>query len=86
MDNLQTIINSMPDSKFELQKALKVLVDTQLLSKLARANANQLVDQRMDSDDEIALLKEIREQRQTNRILIGLEESARDIVKGIEDA
>lgn len=86
MNDLQSIVNSMPDSKLELQKAFKILADNRVFSLLARANANQLVDERMDFEDEVALAKEVRDHRQTNRILLGLEESAREIAKGIENA
>jgi hypothetical protein len=82
--DLESVIDTMPDLKHELLPALKILVDAGVFSKLAHANANQLVDGRMDSDDEAALAKEIRDIRQTNRILLGLEESARQLTKGIE--
>lgn len=85
MVDLESIISKMP-SQDKLLTALKILVDAGVFSALARANANQLVDRRMDSEDETALVKEIRDIRQTNRILLGLEESARQLVKGIENA
>jgi hypothetical protein len=62
--------------------ALKVLVDAEVFSLLARANSNQLVDGRMDSEDEPALVNQIRECRQTNRILLGFEESATSTNEG----
>jgi hypothetical protein len=82
MDNLQAIIDSKLHVKHELLAALKILVDEQVFTLLARANANQLLDQRMDSEDEVALAKEIREHRQTNRILLGFEATARELTKG----
>jgi hypothetical protein len=69
-----------------LLEALKVLVDTKVFSLLAHANANQLVDGRMDSDDEASVVSQVRECRQTNKILLGFEESADQLTKGIEDA
>lgn len=87
MADLKRIIENLPvETRIKVLPALKILVDAQLFSLIARANANQLVDGRMDSDDEAAILKEIREHRQTNRILLGFEELVRDITKGIEDA
>lgn len=70
--------------KHEVIHALKILVRHGVLGRLASMNANQLVEGRMDSEDEDALVKEIRDIRQTNRILLGLEESARQILKGID--
>lgn len=86
MADLSAIIESMPDRKQQILEALKILVDVKMFTLLARANANQLVDGRMDSEDEDALVKEVREHRQTNRILLGFEESARQILKGHENA
>lgn len=87
MVDLESVVNAMPEEKrFVLLPALKILADTGLFSAYARANKNQLVDERMDSDDEAALASEIREMRQTNRIILGLEESAKLLTKGIEDA
>lgn len=86
MVDLDSIIESMPEWKHKLLPALKILADSKLLSAIARANANQLVDGRMDSEDEAAVAKEVREHRQTNRILLGLEDSARELTKGIENA
>lgn len=84
---LDRIIAELPvDIRVKILPALKVLVDAQLFSLIARANANQLVDGRMDSEDEAAIVKEVREHRQTNRILLGFEELVRDITKGIENA
>lgn len=82
MVNLESIVQQMPRQE-ELLPALKILADSGLLTAYARANANQLVDMRMDSDDEVAIAKEVRDIRQTNRILLGFEESARQITKGI---
>lgn len=86
MSDLDSIINSMPEKKHELLAALKVLVDNRVFSLLVRAKANQLVNERMDSEDEIALAKEVREHRQTNRILLGFEETAKQLTKGMNDA
>jgi hypothetical protein len=84
--DLESIVSALPpDQQHRALPALKILVDVGLFSALARANANQLVEGRMDSDDEVALAKEVRDVRQTNRILLGLEESARQLTKGIED-
>jgi len=84
--DLESIVSALsPDQQHRALPALKILVDVGLFSALARANANQLVEGRMDSDDEAALAKEVRDVRQTNRILLGLEESARQLTKGIED-
>lgn len=82
--DLESVINALPEKKQQLLEALKVLADAKVFSLLARANANQLVNERMDSDDDDALTKEIREHRQTNRILLGFEESARELTKGME--
>lgn len=82
--DLKALIETMPERKRQLLEALKILVDAELFSQLARANTNQLVDGRIDSADELALVKEIREHRQTNRILLGFEESAKQLTKGIE--
>ena len=84
--DLESILETIPDKKHEVLPALKILVDAGVFSALARANANQLVEGRMDSDDEVALAKEVRDVRQTNRILLGLEESAKQLTKGIENA
>lgn len=83
MIDLESTIASMPEKRHEIMDALKVLVDTKLLSKAVQWSANQLIDKRMDWEDSDAILKEIREQRQTNRILLGFEESAREITKGM---
>lgn len=85
---LDSIINSpeLADRKLKLLESLKVLVDAEVFSRLARQNANQLVDGRMDSDDESAIAKEVREIRQTNRILLGLEESAKQLTEGFNNA
>lgn len=66
--------------------ALKILVDSGLLSLVARANTNHLVDNRMDCESEEEIVNEVRKVRQANRILLGLEESARELTKGIENA
>lgn len=73
------------DKQHLLLPALRILANSGLFSALARANANQLVEGRMDSDDEVALAKEVRDVRQTNRILLGLEESAKQLTKGMTD-
>jgi hypothetical protein len=86
MGSLESLINSMPEKRQQLLEALKVLVDTKVFSLLARAKANQLVDGRMDSEDEPALISQIRECRQTNKILLGFEESASQLTKGMDDA
>lgn len=86
MSNLESILNLMPEKKHQLLEALKILVDAKVFSLLARANANQLVDGRMDSDDEVALVSQVRECRQTNKILLGFEESAHQLTKGLDDA
>lgn len=86
MDNLESIIKSMPEKRQQLLEALKILVDAKIFSLLARANANQLVDGRMDSDDEDTVVSQVRECRQTNKILLGFEESAKQLTKGIENA
>lgn len=86
MVNLESVIDDKPEKRQQLLEALKILVDEKVFSLLARANANQLVHERMDDGDEVALAKEIREQRQTNRILLGLEESAKELTKGMNDA
>ncbi len=84
--DLDSIVERLPgEQKIAVLPALKILVDVGLFSALARANANQLVDGRMDSEDEVALAKEVRDTRQTNRILLGLEESAKQLTKGMED-
>ena len=84
---LNQIIEALPvETRVKVLPALKVLVDAKLFTLIARQNANQLVDGRMDSDDEAAVVKEIREHRQTNRILLGFESLIADITKGIEDA
>jgi hypothetical protein len=87
MDDLKRIIDTLPvETKIKVLPALKILADSKLFSLIARANANQLVDGRMDSEDELAIVQEVREHRQTNRILLGFEELVRDLTKGIEDA
>ena len=83
MVDLESIVKNMP-AREKLLPALKILADSGLLTAYARANANQLVEGRMDSDDEAALAKEVRDVRQTNRILLGLEESARQLTKGMD--
>lgn len=86
MVDLETVIRALPgDQQFKTLEALKILVDFKVLSLFARANGNQLVEMRMDSSDEDALVREIREVRQTNRVLLGLEESAKQLTKGMED-
>ena len=84
MVDLDSVIGSLtPEWQHKLVPALKILAESKLLTACARANSNQLVDGRMDSDDEAAIANEVREIRQTNRILLGLEESARELTKGI---
>ncbi|MGL5935884.1 MAG: hypothetical protein ACRCZI_09720 [Cetobacterium sp.] len=86
MNDLKSVINELPgEYPLKVLPALKILVDAGLFKAVARANGNQLVEGRIDSDDEAALIKEIRETRQTNRVLIGFEESARQLTKGIEE-
>jgi hypothetical protein len=85
--DLEHFVNQLDEEKRQkLLPALGILVEVGMLSALARVNMNQLVDQRMDSEDEAALAKEVREVRQTNRVLLGLEESAKQLTKGIENA
>lgn len=85
--DLEAFVNQLDHEKRQkLLPALAILADVGMFSALARANGNQLVDGRMDSEDEVALAKEVREVRQTNRVLLGLEESAKQLTKGIENA
>lgn len=85
MVDLEAIISRTDGTnQHEILHALKILVTHNVFGQLAHLNANQLVEGRMDSDDEDALVKEVRDIRQTNRILLGLEESARQLTKGIE--
>ena len=74
-----------PEIRVKMLPCLKVLAESGLLSLIARAKANHLVDGRMDSSDPEAIAKEVLEVRQANRILLGLEESAREITKGTEN-
>ena len=79
------IFDQLPeDVRVKILPCLKVLADSGLLSLIARANANHLVDGRMDSDPEV-IAKEVLEVRQANRILLGLEASAKEMTKGIEN-
>jgi hypothetical protein len=85
--NLESYVNGIgEEARQRLLPALVILADMGLFSALARANGNQLVEDRMDSEDEVALAKEVREVRQANRVLLGLEESAKHLTKGIERA
>lgn len=87
MVDLESVVNSMPEHKLTLLPALKILVDLEVFSQLAHLNTSRMVDERMDSDvDEDTLAKEIREARQTNRILFGLQETARKLTEGMENA
>lgn len=83
MVDLESIVNTLPGDTHKLLSALKILADSGLMTAYARANGNQLVDGRMDSDDEAALAKEVRDVRQTNRVLLGFEESAKQLTKGM---
>ena len=85
MVDLESVIKELSGDTHQLLSALKILVDSGLMSAYARANGNQLVDGRMDSDDEAAIAKEVRDVRQTNRVLLGFEESAKQITKGISN-
>lgn len=85
MVDLESIVNKLPVDQFKLLTALKILVDSGLIKAITRANGNQLVDARMDSEDEAAIAKEVRDVRQTNRVLLGFEESARELTKGLSD-
>jgi len=62
-------------------KALGVLTESGIFQILVRDGMNPLIAGRFDSEDEDALLKEIRDLRQTNRFLLGFEESALQFVK-----
>lgn len=68
-----------------IASSLEILVDTGFLTRLARLNKNHLVDSRTDSEDELVILKEVLEVRQTNRVLLTLEESARGIIEELND-
>lgn len=84
--DLESIVKALPgEAQIVVLPALRILVDNGILSALARANGNQLVEGRMDSEDEVALAKEVRDVRQTNRVLLGLEESARQLTKGMSN-
>jgi len=84
MIDLAFVINRMDTgNRVEVLSALKILVEHNVLGQVAHTNMNQLVDNRMDSEDEVAIVREVRETRQTNRVLLGLEESARQLTKGI---
>jgi hypothetical protein len=85
MVDLESVIKELPGDTHQLLSALKILADSGLMSAYARANGNQLVDGRMDSEDEAAIAKEVRDVRQTNRVLLGFEESAKQITKGISN-
>lgn len=60
--------------------ALQILVESGLIAHMVRLNKNQLVDGRTDFDDDEAIHKEVRDIRQTNRVLLGFEESAKEII------
>jgi hypothetical protein len=84
MPDLESVIKQYyPDQQIELLLALKIIADAGLFSACARASTIQLVSERMDSEDEVAIVKEVRNIRQTNRILLGLEESALQLTKGL---
>jgi uncharacterized membrane protein len=83
--DLKLVIESLPVDQIKVLLAFKILVESGVFTALARANANHLVDRRMDWENESEIAKEIREIRQTNRILLGLEESARQLTEGMKD-
>lgn len=84
--DLDSVISQLdPIPREDVKKALQVLVEGGIFPSLVRANMNRLVEGRVDSDSEDALIKEVRDIRQTNRALLMLEESAKQIVKGMND-
>lgn len=87
MVDLGSCLASVPElNRGKVLEALKILADAEIFTRLARMNANQLVENRIDSSEEGDLVREIREVRQTNRVLLVLEESARELTKGMDNA
>lgn len=82
VDLEQVIRENDPMNRAEILGALEILVTHNVFGRLAHLNRNHLVDSRMDSEDDVALTKEIREVRQTNRVLLGLEASAKQLTEG----
>ena len=84
--DLDSLLKGMdPGERFSVLPAIKILVEHRVFTRMAHANMNQLVENRLDFEDEAAVVKEIRETRQTNRILLGLEESAKQYLEGMKD-
>ncbi len=68
--------------KIEIFPALKLIQEHRILSLAAKYAQERVVNERMDFDDESALVKEIRELRQTTRTLMALEESIKLFMEG----
>lgn len=85
VDVAQVIPDIPPEDREKVLSALKILVEQEFFQKLARVNKNQLVDDRFDSFDELALAAEVREVRQTNLVLATLEQSARQLTMKGDD-
>lgn len=86
MVDVAQVIPDIPlEDREEVLSALKILVEQEFFQKLARVNKNQLVDDRFDSFDELALAAEVREVRQTNLVLATLEQSARQLTMKGDD-
>jgi len=78
------IIKELPGDTDKIIGALKILAECGIFTAMSRKNMNRLVDGRVDSDvGDVELAQEIREVRQTNRVLLSLEESAHQITKGM---
>lgn len=85
VNNLESVLASMdPGERYTLLPHLKILVESKLLSRMANANVSHFVEGRVDLEDAQKLAEEILDIRQTNRVLLGFEESAREITKGID--
>lgn len=86
MVDVAQVIPDIPlEEREKVLSALKILVEQEFFQKLARVNKNQLVDDRFDSFDELALAAEVREVRQTNLVLAILEQSARQLTMKGDD-
>ena len=82
MVNLDTLLDDLElGARVKVVEALEILVTHEVFVKWATMNMNRLVAGRTDSDDEVAIAKEVRDIRQTNRVLLGLHESARQLFK-----
>lgn len=82
MTNIESVLHEFdPAEREKIVQALGILVEAGFMTRLIRLNKNQLVDGRMDWEDQTAVEQEVRDIRQTNRVLLSFQESARQITE-----